>query len=220
MDTRQTRRAVAWPKVFFSGVVATVVVTITMMLTGTNILAGLGGMIAGPEASQSMRYTVGFMAHMTVGIGYAIVFAVLFAGLSWHWLTKGVIFGFVITVMALVGMPLVAGMMAGQPVATANPCHARTSSVLKMENPCAVRNPCGGQNPCMAGNPCADKNPCGMTVNPCRNAPATNPCAAANPCAGGAKTAPHYAGLFSLLNHIVFAVVLSLMIGRRPHPSV
>ncbi len=228
MDKEQTYEPISWPGVFVAGAVATLVVTVTMLLTGTNILAGLGTMIAGPEVSDSMRYTVGIMAHLSVGIVYAVVFSLLFSALDWHWLTKGVIFGFVITVMAVVAMPLAASMVAGNSPVTANPC--------AMKNPCSPVNPCAGRhsqaqnpcqrtmaNPCSAANPCAMKNPCspvnpcagshGRAQNPCQRAMA-NPCSAGNPCAGSGG-GQKYAGLLSLINHIVFALVLSLMITRR-----
>ena len=232
---------VSWPSVIQAGVAGTVVVTLTMWLSGTDIIGSLGAMVLGMDASQSFRYLVGAAIHLSVGLAYSVIFAVLFAPVKvWSRLTKGVIFGFVITVVALTLMPVAAGMFGGAGTAGANPCAAAAA------NPCATRamhpcnpcgrnpcagNPCGG-NPC-AGNPCggAMRNPCG--ANPCKGAgrhqrlemkpAAGNPCApraAANPCAGGGNPCGGgggnpYAGLISLVNHIALALVIAFLVKTR-----
>lgn len=106
----------------------------------------------------------------------------------------------------------VAGGTAG---GAANPCADVAA------NPCAsaAANPC---NPCSSGssasaahaaNPC---NPCGAKVaakkgaaNAC-SAAAGNPC---NPC-GGSGDSP-YQSMISLINHLVFAIVLALVYRPR-----
>lgn len=112
-----------------------------------------------------------------------------------------------------------------------NPCAAKGAA----PNPCAAKNPCNPsaarppqgeaagssapQNPC---NPCAAKagtapaqNPCNPcagnsgagTPNACSRAGA-NPC---NPCGGGGSP---YAGLISLINHLVYGLILAFVYGR------
>ena len=196
--------------IIVASVAATIVVTITMMLSGTDIIKALGGMALGMDAGTTEKYMAGGVVHLAVGLVYGILFTLFFAPVSeWNKLTKGVIFGFFITVMALVFMPLAASMVSGKwagqaanpcAAAAANPCNpamGRTANpCMKKGNPCATKamNPCAAGNPCAGGrsmnmemaqpcNPCGSqmKNPC-MAGNPCNpcGGKASNPC---NPCA-------------------------------------
>ncbi|MFQ5487325.1 MAG: hypothetical protein ACE5ET_02625 [Gammaproteobacteria bacterium] len=160
------------------------------------------------DAGDTMRYLVGGVIHFSVGLAYSVIFALVFAPVTeWDRVTKGVVFGFVITVVALTMMPVAATMLsrsAGS--AAANPCAVASAAANPcggvMANPCA-KNPCGGsmvnacnpcaQNPCAAagmGNPCnpCAKNPCGGGMGNACNPCAKNPCGAGmanacNPCA-------------------------------------
>lgn len=209
--------------VLLSGLAATIVVTITMLMSGTNIVQALGDMLLGMDASVTARYLAGGVVHLAVGLTYGVFFALFFAPVSeWNKVTKGIIFGFVITVMALVFLPLAASMMSSKPAtqipnsrpATAtNPC---TPSMPKAVNPYKTGNPCAPKmgNPCNLGNPCASKsmNPCAPEIK--------NPCAAGNPCnpRGGSGGNP-YGGLISLINHIILGLVLAFTVRLRKDES-
>ncbi len=200
---------ISWPSVILAGIAGTVVVTITMWLFGTDIIGSLGAMVLGMGAGDTMRYLVGGVIHFSVGLAYSVIFALVFAPVKeWDRVTKGVVFGFVITVVALTMMPVAATLLSRSAGgAAANPCAVASVAANPcggaVANPCA-KNPCGGGmgnacNPCAGGmgnpcNPCA-KNPCGTAgmANPC-NPCAKNPCGskgnviemkhpAANPCA-------------------------------------
>jgi hypothetical protein len=207
-------RRVRWPNVILSGLAATVVVTLTMLAFGTDIVKALGGMMVGMDAGASTQYLAGGVVHLMVGIVYAVVFALLFAPVTvWNRAIKGIVFGFVITTMALVFMPLGAQMMSGGSAAASNPCAPVNACAPAKANPC---NPCAA-NPCASngktlkmtrpGNPCAVQG-----ANPCVT---SNPCASANPCSpGGGGNA--YGGLISLINHLAFGLVLAFMIRLSP----
>lgn len=217
--------------VLIAGLAATVVVTITMIMSGTNIMQALGGMLLGMDASVTARYLAGGTVHLAVGLTYGVFFALFFAPVSeWNKITKGVIFGFFITVMALVFLPLAASMMSGKSVtqapnsraaAATNPCNPGTP---KAANPCKTGNPCAPKigNPCnpKMGNPCNPGNPCASkSMNPC--APEMkNSCAAGNPCnpRGGSGGNP-YGGLISLINHIILGLVLAFTIRLKKDES-
>ncbi len=214
--------------VLLAGLAATIVVTITMMMSGTNIIQALGNMLLGMDASITARYLAGGTVHLAVGLTYGVFFALFFAPVSeWNKITKGIIFGFVVTVMALVFLPLAASMMSGKSATqapnspraavTTNPCNPnppKAANPCKMGNPCApkVGNPCNPKigNPCNPGNPCASKS-----MNPCASE-MKNPCAAGNPCnpRGGSGGNP-YGGLISLINHIILGLVLAFTVRLR-----
>jgi hypothetical protein len=179
-----------------AGILATVIITISMGLFGMNIMKSLGSMMLGPGSSVSTQYVVGGLIHLMVGVAYGLVYAAVIAPVRrWPAILKGVVFGLAITAIALAAMPVMGAMMSRG--GAANPC-----------------NPCGGQasasqaNPC---NPCAGKSPSAPQNNPC------NPCAAkranpCNPCGGGG--ANPYSGLVSLINHVIFGLALALVYGR------
>ena len=117
-----------------AGVVATVVITITMAIDGMNVLANLGGMMG---MSGAGGYIVGGIVHLIIGLIYAFIFAALLGsaeGISN--VINGVGFGLAITAIALALMPIMAS--AGGGGGGANPC-----------NPC---NPCNACNPCAGGS--------------------------------------------------------------------
>jgi|GEM_PF-2331890 len=177
MGMQNQKVAMDWPGILLAGIAATIVVTLTMLATGTDILAALGGMLAGPGAESGQIYLMGAMMHLAVGLAYAALFALVFVRVrEWGAGTKGIVFGFVITVFALVFMPLMAGMVSGHGATGANPCSPQAA----MSNPCMIKNPCHGSNPCAMKNPCHGSNPCGMK-NPCHG---SNPCGMKNPCHG------------------------------------
>jgi len=175
-----------WSRAITAGLVATIVITISLALFGTNIMKSLGSMML-PNANVGVQYLVGGAFHLMVGLFYGVVFAWLFGRVrEWNPVLKGVVFGLAITAIALAAMPVMASMMPGG--AAGNPCAA------------AAKNPC---------NPCASKpaNPC----NPCAAKSAGNPC---NPCsaAGGAQN--KFGAVMSAINHLLFGVTLGFVYRR------
>jgi hypothetical protein len=165
----EARSHVDWGRALLAGLVATVIITISMGLFGMNIMKSLGSMMLGPASSVSTQYVVGGLIHLMVGVGYGLLYAALVAPVRrWPAILKGVVFGLAITAIALAAMPVMGAMMSRG--GAANPC-----------------NPCGGQagapqaNPC---NPCAGKSPSTQQSNPC------NPCAAKNANQTSAQSKP------------------------------
>ena len=95
-------RGVNWRSAIVAGLVATVVITITLALSGTNIMKALGGMMLGASAGATAQYMLGGLVHLMIGVLYGVVFAALFAPVSgWNTVTKGAVFGIAITALAL-----------------------------------------------------------------------------------------------------------------------
>jgi hypothetical protein len=177
-----------WSRAIMAGLLATIVITISLALFGTNIMKSLGSMML-PNASVGVQYLAGGAFHLIVGLFYGVVYALLFGKVrEWNPFLKGAVFGLAITAIAMAAMPVMASMMPGG--AAGNPCAA------------AAANPC---------NPCASKaaNPC----NPCAAKSAANPC---NPCSalGGAQN--KYGGAMSAINHLLFALTLAFVYRARP----
>ncbi|HEV8628806.1 MAG TPA: hypothetical protein VGV61_00715 [Thermoanaerobaculia bacterium] len=211
-ESQGTAQTVDWGRAGLAGLVATAVITVTMALLGQNILKMLGG-IAAPGAGAVAQYAIGGAIHLAVGLVYGLLYAWLLGPVQAHGrILKGVLYGAALAGIALAVMPAASAMVG----ARGNPCSG-------------VTNPCGGAgtaNPCRpsvaaaaTGNPC---NPCskkgvaaGYPCNPCHRADATkaanacggNPC---NPCGGGGR----FAGLSSLVNHLVYALTLAVVYGR------
>lgn len=238
---REEGRSIDWMRAIMAGLIATVVITVSMALFGTNIMKMLGGMILGQGASPLMQYLVGGAIHFMVGLFYGVAYAFLFGPIRvWHPLLKGAVFGTAITALALAMMPVMAAMIGGGASGPGNPCGGMAAGASNPCSPQAAANPCNPKsaaNPCnscspIAANPCnpdpgkdADAqgaaNPCNPAVgagNPCSPAAAVNPCAGAaggaanpcNPCGGGGGA---YAGLISLVNHLIYGIVLALIYG-------
>jgi hypothetical protein len=196
METRSTAAnapapPIDWGKALVAGLVATVVITVTMALFGQNILKMLGGMIA-PGAGSGTQYLIGGVMHLAVGLIYGLLYAWLLGPvLARGPVAKGLLYGAALTGIALAMMPAMTAMMGGG-AAAANPCNPCASPAATNPcNPCAdygaAANPC---NPCAqhgaAANPC---NPCaehGAAPNPCNpcaeHGAAANPCNPCNPC--------------------------------------
>lgn len=135
-----------WGRALVAGLVATILMTITMALFGMNLMKSLGGMILGADASTAMQYLVGGLIHFMIGIGYGLVYAALVAPrLSWHPVLKGAVYGAALTVIALVMMPVMASALGGGAGNPCNPCNPTGGATAGAANPC---NPCGG-----GGNP-------------------------------------------------------------------
>jgi hypothetical protein len=210
---------ISWTRALTAGLVATVIMTVVLMLTGMNIMKMLGSMIA-PGSGSAAQYVIGGAFHLMIGLSYGVAYAWLFGRVrEWNPFVRGTVFGLSITAIALAAMPVMSAMMggggAGNPCGGANAGGAAAPSTAA--NPGAGKNPCAAKNPCTATNPCAAKNPC-ATKNPCAPKPAptagatSNPCGgAANPCGGSQGP---YSGAFSVLNHLVYALTLAFVYGR------
>ena len=199
-----TLRKVNWVNLIVASVIATAIVTISMLISGTDIVKALGAMILGGGADTNMQYLVGGLFHLSVGISYGFLFTLFFAPVSeWNKFIKGVVFGFVMTATALTLMPVMATMMGDVTKPAANPCAS------KAMNPCSIKS----------ANPCS--NPCSINrVNPCNHCAAVktakpsipvNPC---NPCSPKSGGNP-YAGLVSLMNHIIFGLAFAFLVRLR-----
>ncbi|MBI2026666.1 MAG: hypothetical protein HYS98_02505 [Deltaproteobacteria bacterium] len=192
-----------------AGVLATVIMTVFMALTGTNIVKMLG-MTAG--FSGMGVYFVGGMMHFGIGVFYALLYALVFEPLLKKLpnFLAGAVYSLLPFVIALTMMGTVMTMMHTifgsqhkDMMNACNPCGQME------ENPC---NPCGGKedNPC---NPC---NPCGGEMNPCnprggQTGEEMNPCNPCNPCGAGQGSA----WLWSLLNHLVYGLSLGFFYRAR-----
>ncbi len=188
MSTENLKLRFNFSNTLIGAVLATAVVTVTMLISGTDIVKALGVMLVGGDATQNAQYAAGGFMHLFIGVSYGILYALLFAPIrEWNKLIKGVVFGVFITALALSFMPIMASLLAGNSVSAANPCNAQIHNVCHMvaQNSC---NPCGSNasNPCStqgmkSSNPCTTNiaNPCnGKMINAC------NPCAdkVRNPC--------------------------------------
>ncbi len=203
---------VNWGRALFAGLVATVAMTVTMAVFGTNFVRVLGMMLA-PTASLPAQYLAGGIVHLFTGLFYAVLYAILFASVrGWSRAMKGVVYGLAITAIALVTMPIAASMMGG---GAANPCAPRATDPCNPCNPC---NPCAGKARAGAENPC---NPCGPKeamnpCNPCSPKASSNPCNPCNPAGGAASP---YGGVVSLINHLIYGLVLAFLYKGKIVPS-
>lgn len=216
-ENRTARTTVDWGRAVIAGLIATVAITITMALFGQNILKMLGSMIM-PMGSTGAQYLVGGVMHLAVGLFYGVLYAWLLGPIIARGAAvKGLVYGIALTGIALAAMPAMSAMMGGGDAA--NPCNPCGKAATA--NPC---NPCGGDahaaNPCNpcdgdahAANPCNPCNPCGdgdhAAGGPCNPCSTGGPC---NPCGGGGGSP--WSGLISLLNHVVYGLVLALVYGR------
>lgn len=173
-------------RALIAGLVATVIITISMALFGMNIMKSLGSMIL-PASGTSTQYLLGGLIHLMVGVGYGVLYALLVAPVRrWAAVMKGLVYGLSITAIALAAMPVMASMMSKG--GTSNPCAMQAGT----NNPC---NPCSGKaadteqsNPC---NPYGAKSPQTTPDNPCAGKKANDPntqSKASNPCNPCAKS--------------------------------
>ena len=154
---------VDWGRALVAGLAATVVMTVTMALFGTNLMKDLGMMLA-PTSSATVQYLAGGAQHLLIGLFYALVYAKFFSPVQgWSRAVKGLVYGLVVAALAFALMPVMASMMAG-----------------------------GAASPC---------SPCGPA--------AATPC---NPCGGGGSP---YGGLISVINHMIYGLVLTFLYRPR-----
>lgn len=83
-------RGVNWGSAIIAGLVGAVAITITLALSGTNIMKMLGVMMLGSGASVAAQYMAGGLVHLMIGVLYGVVYAALFAPVSaWNKIIKG-----------------------------------------------------------------------------------------------------------------------------------
>ncbi len=103
-----SKRQVNWGSAIVAGVIATAAITITLAVTGTNIMQMLGGMMLGSGATATAQYALGGGMHFMIGIIYGLLYAVLFHPVSeWSKSIKGVVAGVATTAIALAIIPLI-----------------------------------------------------------------------------------------------------------------
>lgn len=191
-------RSLNWSRAITAGFIATIVITISLALSGMNIMKSLGAMML-PNASVALQYLAGGIFHFMVGLVWGVLYAWLFGRVrEWGPFLKGTVYGLTITAVALAVMPLMAMILPGGREGAANPC-SPCASAPAVANPC---NPCANK----AANPC---NPCAK--NACSTASAKNPC---NPCGGGGQSPTSSA--VSAINHLLFALTLAFVYRARP----
>lgn len=207
-------KTIDWGKALLAGLIATVVITVTMALFGQNIMKMLGGMIA-PNAGAGTQYLLGGAIHLAVGLFYGFLYAWLLGPVRSHGrVVKGALYAAALTGIALAAMPAMSAMMGGggaaNPCNPCNPCGSaeQTGGAMNPCNPCgpggqAAANPCGPK--ASAENPC---NPCNPCAGPAGGKPG-NPC---NPCGGAGGP---WADLISLANHLFYGLALALVYGQR-----
>lgn len=187
-----------------AGILGTIAITITLFLTGTNIVAMLGQMLTG--SSGPAAYAAGGIVHLAIGTIFALIFAAIIEPIvRAPRFVEGLALGVFAFAMAMVAMPLMAAMLSPGSAggAAGNPCAA-----VATRNPSrgdAASNPCAKANPCVAAaagqNPCAEANPCAAAANPCARAGG----------AGSSSAQP----LMSLVNHLIFGAVVGLTYRPR-----
>ncbi len=221
---------VDWGWAILAGIIGAVLMHLwTMFFMGMGIVNALGGTLG--------SLAVAWVLHLMIGAFYGVVFAIALAlwpqVTKWGWL---VILGAVSTVVALVAIPILAGMMsggggggAGNPCA-ANPCGTAVvepGEALALNQPTAIERALLGtevasaqEEETPAGNPCADQQDSPEAdYNPCAEA---GPPTGANPCApgggkGGGGPASSLPGwMTSLINHIFFFLVVALIYRPKP----
>jgi hypothetical protein len=202
----QPSRSFSWSRALLAGLVATIVMTIAMMVMGMNLPKSLGSMLVGSQASTAMQYAVGGTMHLMIGLIYGVIFAWLVGRvIEWNRFIKGTVYGLAIAAIALAAMPVMSGMMGGGGGA-GNPCGG--SAAKQTAKPAA--NPCHPKDAAMkeaAMNPCHPKE---AAMNPCHpKTGAGNPC---NPCGGGASSP--YSGLMSVINHVIYGLTLAFVYGK------
>lgn len=216
---RPERGRIHWGRAITAGLIATIVMTIVMVLMKMNLLKMLGSMIVGSNASAGMQYAAGGAMHMMIGVVYGVIYAAIVGWLvEWNRFIKGAMYGLAIAAIALAAMPVMSAMMGGGSGAQ-NPCGGGAMNPCHGKQAAGAMNPCHGKEAAGAMNPCHGKQTAGAMMNPCHPAAAKNPCHAGgagnpcNPCGGGGGGSP-WAGVLSVVNHLVYALTLAFVYGK------
>lgn len=136
-----------YTKAALAGFVATIVVTLTMALMGMNVMKTLGEMMMGPNTSVAMQYIAGGLMHFATGSFLGILYAVSINKVfkDFSPLFRAVVYGTLITFLAMYGMSLIKDMKG----ISQNPC-AHYSATNAKSNYGRNANPCAtATNPCM-----------------------------------------------------------------------
>ena len=110
------RQGLRWGRAIIASIIATAVMTGTMALFGLNIMKDLGDIIMlgtkfmGTGAGQLSHYLVGGAFHLVIGIFYGVIYAGLISPLGASQILKGVLYGTVLSVIAVLGLPVLTNL--------------------------------------------------------------------------------------------------------------
>ena len=105
------RQGLKWGRALVASLIAIVVFTVTMALFGMNIIKDLGNIIMlgtklmGTDAGQTSQYLVGGVLYVLVGVIYGVIYCGIISPLGANHLLKGVLYGTVLSVIAIFGLP-------------------------------------------------------------------------------------------------------------------
>lgn len=117
-------KKIRWKCAFMAGIIATVAISITMYLCGTNTMRFLGQLIAGKEATIPVQYFLGGLVHFTIGVLYAFFYAIFIARMACLCsISKALLMAILLTVLGWVEVPYV--------VQWVNNCHSSPSMMEK-----------------------------------------------------------------------------------------
>ncbi len=100
-----------WGRAIVASLIAIVVFTITMGIFGMNIIKDLGNIILlgttlmGTDAGLTTQYLVGGVLYVLIGIIYGVIYCGIISPLGANHLLKGVLYGTVLSVIAIFGLP-------------------------------------------------------------------------------------------------------------------
>ena len=108
-----------WGRAIVASLIAIVVFTVTMALFGMNIIKDLGNIILlgttlmGTDAGLTTQYLVGGVLYVLIGIVYGVIYCGIISPLGANHLLKGVLYGTVLSVIAIFGLPGLTNLAAG-----------------------------------------------------------------------------------------------------------
>ena len=100
-----------WGRAITASLIAIVVFTITMGIFGINTIKDLGNIILhgttlmGTNAGLTTQYLVGGVLYVLIGIIYGVIYCGIISPLGANHLLKGVLYGTVLSVIAIFGLP-------------------------------------------------------------------------------------------------------------------
>ncbi len=100
-----------WGRAIVASLIAIVVFTVTMAIFGVNTIKDLGNIILlgttlmGTDAGLTTQYLVGGVLYVLIGIIYGVIYCGIISPLGANHLLKGVLYGTVLSVIAIFGLP-------------------------------------------------------------------------------------------------------------------
>lgn len=167
----------------YAGIMATIVMSVVMLIFGINIVKMEGLMLVDEGASNMQIYLAGGIMHFIVGIIFALIYALIFAPICMlSNLLKALIFSIIITCVALYSMPHMPAMI-----------HKVKTDVLKMESKMGMMDKAEPTKMAMDDKKLEDQEKMMDDNDPLKNKFLSK------------------AQLKSWLNHFVFALVVALV---------